>query len=132
MTEKLWFLPLLKKMNVLNHIYVLLFVLISFVIFDVSSLSEAFSSIAAMFGYQKLPLVTFDSLYYLNSYAIILIIAVIGATPFPRKLIRTLEANKYTSLLLTVGEPILLIFLLTLCTAFLIDGSFNPFLYFRF
>lgn len=132
MTEKLWFLPLLKKMNVLNHIYVLLFVLISFVIFDASSLSEAFSSIAAMFGGQKLPLVTFDSLYYLNSYAIILIIAVIGATPFPRKLIRTLEANKYTNLLLTVGEPILLIFLLTLCTAFLIDGSFNPFLYFRF
>lgn len=115
-----------------SHIYVLFFVMISFVIFDASSLSEAFSNIAAMFGGLDFPAVTAESVYYLKSYAVILIIAIIGATPVPKKLIHAAEKNRHTNLFLSIAEPIALIVLLIVCTAFLIDGSFNPFLYFRF
>ena len=130
--EKLWLLKPLKKLKVLNHVYVLLLVMISFVIFDASSVKEAFSCITAMFGGQNIPLVTFESVYYLRSYLIIIVIAIIGATPLPKKLAAAAEKNKRTSLAFNIAEPIVLMLLLTVCTAFLIDGSFNPFLYFRF
>ena len=132
MIEKLWLLNPLKKLKVINHVYVILLVMISFVIFDASSVSGAFSYISAMFGGQNLPLVTFESLYYLRSYLIILVIAIIGATPLPKKLALAAEKNRHTSVAVNIAEPIVLLALLTVCTAFLIDGSFNPFLYFRF
>lgn len=130
--EKLWLLKALKKLKVINHIYVLLLVLISFVIFDATSMTGAFSYIAAMFGGQNIPLITIESVYYLKSYLIILLIAIIGATPLPKKLAAVVEKSKRAGIIYTVAEPIVLMLLLTVCTAFLIDGSFNPFLYFRF
>ncbi|MFR3323592.1 MAG: MBOAT family O-acyltransferase [Oscillospiraceae bacterium] len=130
--EKLWLLKPLKKLMILNHIYVLLLVMISFVIFDAASITGALSYITAMFGGQNIPIVTFESVYYLRSYLIILIVAIIGATPLPKKLAAAVEKSKHTGLAYNVAEPIVLMLLLTVCTAFLIDGSFNPFLYFRF
>lgn len=130
--EKLWLLKPLKKLKILNHIYVLLLVMISFVIFDAASITGALSYITAMFGGQNIPIVTFESVYYLRSYLIILIVAIIGATPLPKKLAAAVEKSKHTALAYNVAEPIVLMLLLTVCTAFLIDGSFNPFLYFRF
>lgn len=132
MIEKLWLLSLLKKWQVFSHIYVLLFVIISFVIFDSSSLSEAFSCIVSMFGFQNLPLETFEAVYYLKSYAMILMLAILGATPLPSWFVVTVSRTKYGNLILSVAEPVILTVLLAVCTAFLIDGSFNPFLYFRF
>ena len=130
--EKLWLLEPLKKLKVLNHVYVLLLVMISFVLFDASSVKESFSCIAAMFGGQHFPIVSFESVYYLKSYLIIIIIAIIGATPLPKKIAAAVEKNKHTHTAFCIAEPIVLMLLLTVCTAFLIDGSFNPFLYFRF
>ena len=132
MIEKLWLLKPLKKLKVINHVYVMLLVIISFVIFDASSVSGAFTCISAMFGGQNIPLVTFESVYYLRSYLIILMIAIVGATPLPKKLASAAEKNKHTSAAINIAEPVVLIMLLMVCTAFLIDGSFNPFLYFRF
>lgn len=132
MMEKLWLLEWLKKLKVLNHIYVVLLVMISFVIFDAASVTEAFSYITAMFGGWNIPIVTFESVYYLRSYLIILVIAIIGATPLPKKLAAAAEKSKYISVAFHMAEPVALMLLLTVCTAFLIDGSFNPFLYFRF
>lgn len=130
--EKLWLLKPLKKLTIFNNIYVLLLVMISFVIFDAASITGALSYITAMFGGQNIPIVTFESVYYLKSYLIILIVAIIGATPLPKKLAAAAEKSKHTGLAYNAAEPIVLMLLLTVCTAFLIDGSFNPFLYFRF
>lgn len=132
MIEKLWLLKPLKKLKVLNHIYVLLLVMISFVIFDAPSIAEAISYITAMFGGQHIPIVSFKSIYYLRSYLIILFIAIIGATPLPKMFAAAMEKNKHTGPAFNLAEPIVLVLLLIVCTAFLIDGSFNPFLYFRF
>ena len=59
-------------------------------------------------------------------------IAVVGATPLAKNLMGRLEQTKIGSAVIGVLEPVVLIALLLLCTAFLVDGSFNPFLYFRF
>ena len=130
--EKLFLLRLLKKTHVLRHIYVLIFVVMSFVLFDASNVSEAVYRIGSLFGAGGHPLVTAETLYYLRSFALLLIIGIIGATPLPSKVFALIGRTKAGKGALTVLEPLAIVALLTICTAYLIDGSFNPFLYFRF
>ena len=130
--EKLWLLPRLEKRRVLGHVYVLFFVLLGFVLFDAESLKAAASSIRAMFFAGGLPAISAESLYQLRSNAWLLLLAVIGATPLPQRLAAGLAAKRHGAKVLAVLEPIFLLALLAVCTAFLVDGSFNPFLYFRF
>lgn len=132
MGEKLWFLKFLKKMRLLNHIYVILLVIISFVIFDAENIKAACSYICAMFGAVDMPAVSFESIYYLKSYAVIFVLAIFGATPLPSAIVCRIQKMKYGESFINSLEPIFLTALLAVCTAFLIDGSFNPFLYFRF
>lgn len=130
--EKLWLLKFLKRHKLCRHIYVLLAVLISFVLFDASDLQQAFFYIRTMFTANGYPLVCTQSMYYLRSYSFILCIAIIAATPVPKKIWNTLIQNHTCDTLMIFAEPLLLVILLLVCTAFLVDGSFNPFLYFRF
>ena len=127
--EKFSLLPKLQKHPAIGRVYTLLFVLLGFVLFDAPSLSAAASRIAGLFGGAGAGV---ESLYYLKSYAVVLLLAVLGATPLPKRLLARLRQNRVCGVLLDVLEPIVLVALLALCTAYLIDGSFNPFLYFRF
>lgn len=130
--EKQFFLPFLKKSKVISRIYVLFFVVISFVIFNADGMPQAFSDLRAMFGGSGLRIVTGETLFYLRSYAVTILFAIFAATPAASALagkIRGTAAGKTAlDVCETVGLPILLI----LCTAYLVDGSYNPFLYFRF
>ena len=130
--EKLWLLKPLKNSRILNHVYTMFFVVIGFVLFDAESVGAAFSALGAMFGFAGLPAVSPEAVYTLKSYAVVLIVAVIGATPLMKKLFERIEKSKAGSAVLTVAEPLGIVLLLTVCTAYLVDGSFNPFLYFRF
>lgn len=132
MVEKLWLSGWLKRHRVISHLYVLFLVMVSFVIFDAESVAAAFSRISAMFGGQALPVLTVESVYYLKSYLVILALALIGATPLPKKLAALAGKGRYTRVACHIAEPVACLVLLTVCTAYLIDGSFNPFLYFRF
>lgn len=132
MVEKLWLLKYLKKSRVLSHIYVVVLIIISFVIFDASSMGQAFSYIGSMFGAGGYPLVSTEFLYYLRSYGVVLILGIIGATPLPKKLWNRIAAIGIGSNIMTFAEPIALSALLLCCSAYLVDGSYNPFLYFRF
>ena len=125
MFEKRFLLSSLKDLKVIAHIYVIFLVLISFIIFNSSSLSEIVVSVNSMLGMNHLPLYNLSSLYYIRSYIVVFIIAVIGSTPLMKKLVRKIKWSIYL-------EPLLWIVLLVICSAYLIDGSFNPFLYFRF
>ena len=127
--EKFALLPKLQKHPAIGRVYTLLFVLLGFVLFDAPSLSAAASRIAGLFGGAGAGV---ESLYYLRSYAVVLLLAVLGATPLPKRLLARLRKNRVCGAILDVLEPIVLVALLALCTAYLIDGSFNPFLYFRF
>lgn len=123
--EKLFLLKYLKRSNVLSRFYLLFVVIISFVIFNAVDMKEAFQYIGGMFGAGGIPLVSAEALYYLRSYAVIFLMAIIGATPIPKLLAGKIKATQFV-------EPVFLLILLVLVTAYLVDGSFNPFLYFRF
>ncbi len=130
--EKLWLFHYLKKSRILSHVYVMTLVIISFVIFDAVSMGQAFSYIKAMFGAGGYSLISAEFLYYLRSYGVVLILAMIGATPLPQKLWNRVSATSVGGNVMILVEPLAISALLVVCTAYLIDGSYNPFLYFRF
>ncbi len=123
---------IITKTHVLNRIYTLFFIIISFVIFDAVNMSEAFSYIKAMLGFSDVPLVSNEFIYYLKEYFVILVLGLIGATPFVKNIATKLTELKGVRVFVGILEPIVLVGLLVLVTAYLVDGSFNPFLYFRF
>ena len=112
--------------------YVLVVIAVSFIIFGADNFGESGARIAGLFGI-GMPFVNSQALYNLRSFAVILAAAIIGATPLPsltiKKLREELEGKRNVVEFL---EPVALVFILLLATAFLVDGSFNPFLYFRF
>ena len=127
--EKLFLKKYLEKApSFLQHFYVVFLVVISFVLFNADNFTMAFSDLKIMFGAADLPLYTADTLYALRSYGVLLILSFIGATPLVRNLARKIESTKISTIL----EPIVVAAILIVSTAYLVDGSFNPFLYFRF
>ena len=121
-------IPAIQKCPVwLRRCYVLLAVTVSFVIFNAESLAQAGSDLAGMFGLAGLPLLTRETLYYLRSYAVVFLLGFLGATPLVKTLAQRLPQRAAAAL-----QPLVMIGLLLVCTAYLVDGSFNPFLYFRF
>ena len=123
-----WLPGLQKLPAVLRHGYTMLVVILGFVLFNASTLAQAGSDLAAMFGFGGLPLVTKHTLYCLSSFGVLFTVACIGATPVPKKAMQSLENTRF-------GGCLTLFFMvaaLLLCTAYLVDGSFSPFLYFRF
>lgn len=125
LVEKAFLLKHLNRSKVLSRVYLLFAVVISFVIFNATNMTEAFQYIGGMFGGGGVPLVSPEALYYLRSYAVVFLMAIIGATPLPKLIVGKVKATQYV-------EPVFLLILLVLVTAYLVDGSFNPFLYFRF
>ena len=123
-----WIPALQKLPTILRRAYVLLAVVISFVLFNAESFAQAGSDLAGMFGFAGLPLVSAETLYYLKSYAVLFVLGFIGATPLVRDTANRLYKHKIVAIL----EPAVLILLLLVCTGYLVDGSFSPFLYFRF
>ena len=123
------FVPALLKLPVLlRRVYVLLIVVLGFVLFNATTLTEAITDIGGMFGFAGVPLANTQSLYYLRSYGLLFIAAFIGSTPLVKDLAGKLDGKPIGAIL----EPVVTVVLLLVCTAYLVDGSFNPFLYFRF
>ena len=128
--EKTFLLRHLEKSRVLGRFYVLLAVIFSFVLFDASGLSAALVCITQLLGLGGLPLSSPQAAYLLGSNALLLTAAMVGATPAP-KIAAQVIARRWPRVSALL-EPVMLVLLLLLCTAFLVDGSYNPFLYFRF
>ncbi len=123
--EKIFLLKYLTNSKLLSRCYVLLAVVISFVIFNATSLPQVLSDLGGMFGSGSLPLVSAETMYYLRSYGLVFVLAMLGVTPIPKKIVSKIKIAQY-------AEPLVLLLLLIVITAYLVDGSFNPFLYFRF
>lgn len=130
--EKLWYGQALAQTRFLKHLYVLLLIAVSFVIFDAASVSGAFRTIASLFGLGGLPRSDALARYYFDSYSGVFLVAIVGATPLPAKIVRQFSEDGPGKKIMSVVEPVVLLGLLAVVTAYLVDGSFNPFLYFRF
>ena len=131
--ENLFLQNILNKLPALiQHIYAKFFIIISFVIFNNENIKDLWSSLYNMFNFRGLDLYNDFATYYLKSYTVLLIVSVIGATPILKNIIQKINKNVTGQKVISTINPILNIVLLVVVTAYLIDGSFNPFLYFRF
>ena len=124
-TEKLLLGRFLERLpGWLRHGYVTVLVLISWAIFALEDFSQMGQYLAAMLGLRGLPL--FNSLtgYYLRNYLPILLIAAVASTPVVITHWRKLNCPALKLVVLLLG--------LLACTAYVVAGTYNPFLYFRF
>ena len=127
--EKIFLLKYLQKLpKIIGIIYTNLIVMISFIIFNGEGVTQIVENIGGLIGIGNIPMFSLESIYYAKSYAVMIIVGCIGATPILRNWINHEKLRKLQNVL----EPIFLCVILILCTSYIIDGSFNPFLYFRF
>ncbi|MBP3401885.1 MAG: MBOAT family protein [Clostridia bacterium] len=131
--EKFWLNKFFAKIpKVFSHIYVCVLIVISFVLFSANGLSGAIEDIGSMFGAGGLPFWTAETGYYLAGYAVVLIVAIIGSTPLIKTAVLKLKENERINKIINILEPIFVVVMLLIVTAYFVDGSFSPFLYFRF
>ena len=130
--EKFWLFKYLDKSRFFSRIYILLAVITSFIVFQIPTLSESFSYIGGLFGAGGVSFASAETFYYLRSYAVLLLVGLVGATPLVKKLAIKFSESKKFGKVCNLIEPIVLVALLVVVTAFLVDSSSNPFLYFRF
>ena len=132
--EKVFLKRFLDKTKIIKYIYTLLIVIISFLIFSTTNINELFNSLKNMFLINNIPLINKTTIYYFRSYIVLLIISIISATPILKITINKIKQTKLNKIIevLEILEIFIYFGLLTLSTAYLIDESFNPFLYFRF
>jgi len=127
--EKVFLGKYLEKIpKTLTRIYVLLIVAISFIIFSGEGIEQILQNIGGLVGINASNIVSAESLYYFKSYFVVLLIGIIGSTPILKNFVNSEKIQKITNVL----EPIYLLLIFVICTSYIIDGSFNPFLYFRF
>lgn len=131
--EKIFLNKFMEKLpSFIKRIYVLFIVMILFIIFNAENMSVALTNIKGLFGMNGEVFINDYTLHYFKSYLPLLIIAFFGATPFIKILIDKLRKNKYANNIINILEPILIVIILVVVTSYLIDNSYNPFLYFRF
>lgn len=122
---------ILKKLNSMPRIigifYTMFVVIIGWVFFASVDFSTAFRYIGCMFNILNIGFSDNMFYYRLGSYAVILISAVIGATPIPARLFNKLTENRLFWI-----RPLLAFVVVLVCTSYLVDNTYNPFLYFRF
>ena len=101
-----------------------------FVWFRFPVLSSALRQFGSMFG--TAGFWNAGTAYLLRGGAVVLAVSLVGATPLPKMLCRRLEQTRAGEKILPAARMIWMALILGLCTAYLVDGSFSPFLYFRF
>jgi len=131
--EKIGLKNILEKLpKIFSHVYVIFLLLLSWILFDAETISIAFFRYKDMFGISGLELINSETIYYLSSYLGVFIIAVIGSMPICKNIVIKIKENSIGRGIINVLEPVVQVSLLLIITGYLIDGSFNPFLYFRF
>ena len=127
--EKIFLGKHLEKLpKIFKRLYTLIIVMISFIIFSGENTNQILQNLKGLIGISNIPFITNESMYYFKSYILTIIIAIIGVTP----ILKNITNNKKIHSIINIIEPIYLLIMLVLCTSYIIDGSFNPFLYFRF
>ena len=129
--EKFFVKRIIEKNALLAHLYTMLFVILGFVVFNAPNMATAGMDLLGLFGFGGHAFVNDTTLYQLSTNALVFAIGIIGSTPLPKKLYTKLSESK-AGAVISVIEPIGVVALLLICTAYLVDGSYNPFLYFRF
>ena len=130
--ERLVLGNILKKLpSAISTVYTFLAVLFGWVLFETNTLTDALRYIKAMFGGTRIPIDSL-ALYQLSSYFIIMIICIFASSDLFKTFINGIKEYKFTLKIYEVSIPIIQTVIMILCTAYLVDSTYNPFLYFRF
>ena len=130
--EKFFLMKLLKKLpGFVSHIYTLFLVVVSWAIFAIEDMSVLGKYLGAMFG-RGGSFADGTSMYLLLTNAVLFVILAIAATPAPKMLAGKLLARLGENVSAAVIKNVVFVAILVLSTAYLVDASYNPFLYFRF
>ncbi|WP_111937489.1 MBOAT family O-acyltransferase [Clostridium paraputrificum] len=117
-----------NKLSFIKHIYTMFFVILGWVIFRASNITEAFSYMGKMFGVRASGI--FDAYFYLNivENLIFIIIATIFSTPIYKIINKKVKENKFIAPIYVMGMLILFI----VAISYILKGAYNPFIYFNF
>ena len=121
--EKFVFKGFFDRHKIIGFVYTALIVNISFVIFNHSNLLDIKNFIVGLFNFKYL--VDKETLFYLKNYVVFFIICIVGITPLCKNIYSRLKNKDLLNIVLVV-------LLLIVSTAYIIDATFMPFLYFRF
>lgn len=134
--EKTFLLNLMEKIpSVFRHIYSIILILIGWVIFEFESVSKMGDYILSMFGIKGAGFVNSEAMFMIREYGIIFIVLILASTPIPKLIVNKLGEkirNMNIQWISYVAENAFNISVLFISTAYLVDASYNPFLYFRF
>lgn len=121
--EKFVFRGFFDRHKIIGFVYTALIVNISFVIFNHSNILDVKNFMAGLFNFKYL--VDKDTLFYLKNYVVFFVVCIIGITPLCKNIYSRLKNKDLLNIVLVV-------LLLIVSTAYIIDATFMPFLYFRF
>lgn len=131
MLERLFLGRLLARLPAaLSWAYSFLLVVFGWVLFEAESLTWARGFFGAMFGANRAGLLDGHTLYLLASYGMAFALCIIAASNLPKRLYTRL--GERFSITLPYSMPVVQLVVLLLCVAYLVDATYNPFLYFRF
>ena len=119
--EKAGLLSFLNKSKVISHIYVIFLLVISWALFAISDMSLLGSFFGRLFSLNG----GSDWIYYLRNYALVFLLGIFCSTPLVEKLYNQFRKVKWL-------EIAVLAVLLLVSVAYLVDATYNPFLYFNF
>ena len=125
--EKAFLLKKLQRLPVVSNFYAVFVAICGWVLFDLPSLGAAASYYKSMFGFGNAGFSTPTDLFYIKNYAVVLVIGALACLPLAKNLYERLNAKLKAWL-----TPVIIVFVLLLSTAYLVDATYNPFLYFRF
>lgn len=129
--EKLFLGKLLEKIpDIFGHIYTMLLVILGWVLFDTADLPTAGAYIAKMFGVGGGAFIDSMAMYQIATYGITFIICIIGCTNLPKLAVEALK--KKSAVLVNYGGIAVMTGMFIICAAYLVDQTYNPFLYFNF
>jgi len=126
--ERMFLLNIIRRVPPLGYVYAMLSVLVGWVLFRSESLSQVKNFLKAMLGFHGTNPFSYlvqNNLVYLLPF---MILAAVGATPLPKMAADALARSRFPKLLLDLGYA----FLFALSVLFLVNESFNPFIYYRF
>ncbi|WP_368246072.1 MBOAT family protein, partial [Clostridium paraputrificum] len=117
-----------NKLSFIKHIYTMFFVILGWVIFRSSNITEAFSYMGKMFGVRASGI--FDAYFYLNivENIIFIIVATIFSAPIYKIIKKKVKENKFIAPIYVMGMLILFI----VAISYILKGAYNPFIYFNF
>lgn len=129
--EKTWLAAFLKRLpGWISHVYALVVIYFGWLLFAWEDIPWHRMYLKAMAGSGAGGLVSTESLYLVVSNGVLLVLLIIGCTSLPKRIVTAM--TKKDSFGVAVLQSVYVAVVLLLSIAYLVNGTYNPFLYFRF